>query len=72
MDCQMPASPGSRVAALMKFGEFIGRQRETAVQREATMPNTPSLVPDAPDRSKATARRRSRSVPKKVSVGKVD
>src|SRR5215510_8949154 len=59
------------VAALMKFGEFIARQRETAVQREATMPNTPSLVPDEPDRSKESAARRSRSASKKLRVSKI-
>ena len=60
------------VAALTKFGEFIGKQRETTVQREATVPNTPSLVPDEPDRSKARAGRRSRSAPKKLQVSKID
>jgi hypothetical protein len=61
------------VAALMKLGEFIGRQRETSVQhREATVPNTPSLVPDEPDRSKASTGRRSRSAPKKLPVSKMD
>jgi hypothetical protein len=53
------------VAALMKFGEFLGRQRETNVQRETTVANTPSLVPDEPARNKESADRRSRSALKK-------
>jgi hypothetical protein len=47
----------------MKLGEFVGRQRETNVQRETTVANTPSLVPDEPARN--SAGRRSRSALKK-------
>jgi hypothetical protein len=53
------------VAAIMKLGEFVGRQRETNVQRETTVANTPSLVPDEPARNKESAGRRSRSALKK-------
>jgi|GEM_PF-634954 hypothetical protein len=54
------------VAALMRLGDLVARQRETAV------PNTPSIVPDEPERSKARAGRRSRSAPKKLLVSKMD
>jgi hypothetical protein len=55
------------VAALTKLGEFVARQRET------TMPSTPgeNPVPDAPDRGKESAGRRSRSAQKKQPVGKL-
>jgi len=51
------------VAALIKLGELVARQREI------TEPNTPSpnLVPDELDRSKERAGRRSRSGRKKVA-----
>jgi|RhiMetdeSRZDD1v2_1073273.scaffolds.fasta_scaffold296679_2 hypothetical protein len=53
------------VAALMKLGALVGRQREITVQRETTVTNTPSLLPDEPARSKESTGRRSRSALKK-------
>ncbi|MGB7011274.1 MAG: hypothetical protein WCB61_13290 [Pseudolabrys sp.] len=55
------------VAALTKLGEFWARQRE------ATVLGTPgeNAVPEAPDRGKESAGRRSRSVPKKQSARKM-
>jgi len=49
------------VAVLTKLGELWARQRE------ATVPGTPgaNAVPDAPDRGKESAGRRSRSAQKK-------
>ena len=51
------------IAALTKLGEFWTRQ-------EATVLATPgeNAVPEAPDRGKESAGRRSRSVPKKQSA----
>jgi len=57
------------VTALIKLGEFW--QREATVHRETAVANTPSLVPDEPDRSKESAARRSRSAPKKLRVSKM-
>ena len=51
------------VAALMRLGQLIARQRQT------TVPNTPSLVPAAPERSKESAGRRSSSAKKKQPAG---
>jgi hypothetical protein len=56
---------GGLPLVFMKLGEFVGRQRETNVQRETTVANTPSLVPDEPARNKESAGRRSRSALKK-------
>ena len=55
------------VAVLTKLGELWARQRE------ATVPGTPveNTVPDASDRSKESAGRRSRSVQKKQPVRKM-
>ena len=55
------------VAALTKIGELWARERE------ATVPGTPGKnpVPDAPDRGKESAGRRSRSVQKKQPVRKI-
>jgi hypothetical protein len=55
------------VAALTKIGELWARQRE------ATVPGTPgeNAVPDALDRGKESAGRRSRSVQKKQPVRKM-
>src|SRR5262245_1455389 len=53
------------VAALMRLGDFVARQRRTTAQREAMASNAPSLVPDEPVRSKQTTSRRSRSAQKK-------
>jgi hypothetical protein len=52
------------VAALKKLGELVARQRETTVS------STPG-VPDAPDRGKESAGRRSRSAQKKHPVRKM-
>jgi hypothetical protein len=52
------------VAALMRLGELVARQRET------TVPNTPSIVPGEPERSKESAGRRSSSGKKKQPGGK--
>jgi len=60
------------LVALGKLGELVAKQRETTVQHEATVPNTPSLVPDETDRSKARAGRRSHSAAKKLPVSKMD
>src|SRR5262245_13020238 len=51
------------VAALMRLGEFVARQRQTTV--ETIAPNTPSLIPDEPARNKQSTGRRSRSALKK-------
>ena len=51
------------VAALTKLGELVARPRQT------TVPNTPSLVPAAPERSKESAGRRSSSANKKQPAG---
>jgi len=56
------------VAALMRLGEFVARQRRTAVQRETIASNMPSIVPDEPDRRKERTGRRSRSTQKKRPV----
>ena len=55
------------VAALTKVGELWARQRE------ATVPSTPgeNAVPDALDRGKESAGRRSRSAQKKQPVRKM-
>ena len=53
------------IAALTKLGEFWERQREV------TVPLVRQAVPNAPDRGKESAGRRSRSVQKKQPVRKM-
>ena len=55
------------VAVLAKLGELWARQRQ------ATVPGTPgeNAVPDAPNRGKESAGRRSRSAQKKQPVRKM-
>jgi len=55
------------VAVLAKLGELRARQRQ------ATVPGTPgeNAVPDAPNRGKESAGRRSRSAQKKQPVRKM-
>jgi hypothetical protein len=55
------------VAVLTKLGELWARQRQ------ATVPGTPgeNAVPDAPERGKESASRRSRSAQKKQRVRKM-
>jgi hypothetical protein len=56
------------VAALMRLGDFIARQRQTTMHREAMASNTPNLVPDAPARGKESTGRRSRPALKKQTA----
>jgi hypothetical protein len=55
------------IAALTKLGELVARQRE------ATMPSTAgeNTAPDAPDRGKESAGRRSRPAHKRQPVRKM-